>query len=211
MPRLPRKWRGTFWWVGLAALGGAFFVLAGPIWLPAVGRALVLGGSDAKNAVVTAEVLGIPDSPWIGEGVGSDRVLVAADWIGAGRARLVVMTCGLVYGISGCEKAQESLVARGRPKLPMREVPLPSSPAEVEAVAMLSEISRMGARSVIILADSLDSRRLNRLYQREGRTRGIQVTVLSISNPRFDPAQWWRSREGRKAVVFEWCQWVGIP
>lgn len=211
MPRLPRKWREAFRWVAFAALCCALVILTGPVWLSAIGRSLVLEGSDAKSATVTAEVLGIPDSPWIGEGVGSDRVLFAADWIKEGRAKLVVMTCGTVYGVSGCEKAQEALLALGYPKLPMREVALPASPDEVEAAALLAEVSRAGAESAIILADSLDSRRLNRVYQRQGRKLGIKITVVSVSNPNFDPAKWWRLREGRKAVLSELCQWVGIP
>jgi len=121
------------------------------------------------------------------------------------------MTCGTAYGISGCEQEQEDLVTRGGTRLPLRAVPLTSSPSDVESAAMLAEMVRAGATSAIILASPLESRRLNRVYQREGNKRGIKVTVIAVPDPNFDPAQWWRVREGRKAVLFELCQWVGIP
>lgn len=121
------------------------------------------------------------------------------------------MTCGAPYGVSGCEKAQEDLESQGHPRLPLREVRQGSSPTDEEAAALLAEMVRAGVTSAIILANPLDSRRVNRVYQREGHKRGIKVTVVSVSNPHFDPARWWHIREGRKAVLFELCQWVGIP
>ena len=211
MPQQPWKWRGLFRWVGIAVLCIALCLLAAPVWLPAIGRWLVLTGSDAKDATVKAEVLGIPNSPWIGSGLGTDRLLFAADWIRQGRAKSIVMTCGTMYGISDCERAREALSAEGYPTLPMHEVRIHPSPAAIEAAALLAEVSRTGAGATIVLTDQLESRRLNRVYQREGRKHGIRITVVSVANPRFDPAQWWRSREGQKAVVFELCQWVGVP
>jgi hypothetical protein len=186
-------------------------IVAGPIWLPAIGRWLILSGGEANLSAARADVIGIPDSAWVSSTIGADRALFASEWIRQGRAQWVVMTCGPVYGVSGCELAQESLVARGKPKLPLREVPLPSSPAPVEAAALLAEVARMGAKSATILVDPLVSRRMNRVYQREGKKRGIEVTVLFVPYPGLRAADWWRMREARKAVLFELSQWAGIP
>jgi hypothetical protein len=109
------------------------------------------------------------------------------------------MTCGKVYGISGCDKAQEALLAHGYPKLPLSEVHVPSSPSEVEAAAILAEVSRIGAGSVIILANPLESRRLNRIYRKDGKKRRIRIEVVSVSDRDFDPGDWWRLREGAQA------------
>jgi hypothetical protein len=185
--------------------------VTGPIWLPAIGRWLVLDWADASLSTARADAIGIPDSAWISSPISADRALFADEWIRQGRAQWMVMTCGPVYGVSGCELVQESLIARGQPKLPLRVVPLPSSPAPVEAAALLAEMSRMGAKSAVILVDPLVSRRLNRVYQREGKKRGLEVTVLFVPVPGFRADDWWRTRESRKAVVFELSQWAGIP
>jgi hypothetical protein len=197
-------------------LGGGVAVIAisivtAPIWLPKIGRSLVLDVGDATLSSATADVVGVPDSAWISSAIGVDRVLFASGWIGSGRAEVVVMTCGSVYGISGCEMAQRDLAAQGKPRLPLREVPLPSSPTPVEAAALLAEVSRLGAKSAIILVDPLVSRRSNRVYQREGAKRGIHVTVLYVPDRDFAPEDWWRTREGQKAMVYELCQWIGFP
>jgi len=189
----------------------AICLAAAPVWLPLVGRCLVLAGSDATLSDATADVLGIPDSAWLSSSIGVDRVLFASGWIRSGRAKVVVMTCEAVYGISGCEMAQRELDATGQPRLPLREVHLPSSPTPVEAAALLAEVSRLGAKSAVILVDPLTSRRSNRVYQREGMKRGIQVRVLYAPVAGFRAADWWRTREGRKAVVYELCQWIGFP
>jgi hypothetical protein len=207
MPRALGKWR---WPIGILGMLVVCAALC-PVCLPAIGLWLVMDGDDANHSTGTADVLVVPDSPWLSAGVGVDRVPVASVWISEARAQLVVMTCGPVYGISGCERAQETLAQQGRPRLPLREVILTSSPSDVEAVAVATEISRLGARSAIVLVSPLESRRVNRIYRREGEKRGIAITVVPVSNPYFDPAHWWRLREGRKAVLFELSQWVGIP
>ncbi|MEI9971970.1 MAG: hypothetical protein WDO73_07865 [Ignavibacteriota bacterium] len=81
----------------------------------------------------------------------------------------------------------------------------------MEATALLGEISRLGGRSAIILVNPLESRRLSGIYRREAARRHIHVEVVQVVVPGFNPAGWWRLREGRKAVAFELCQWVGFP
>ncbi len=68
--------------------------------------------ADVERTTATADVLGIPDAPWLPSTIASDRVAVASDWVRKGRAKIVVMTCGQVYGISGCDKAQEGAGCR---------------------------------------------------------------------------------------------------
>ena len=187
------------------------WVASYPVWLPAIGLSFVMDGADADHAATSAEVLAVPESSWFSTGAGADRVSVASDWVREGRAHLVVMSCAAYYGVSGCERAQQALVQQGRPRLPLQEVTLPSSPSDVEAAAIVAAISRLGARSAIVLVNSLESRRLNRIYRREGEKQGIAITVAPVSNPDFDPAHWWRLREGRKAVFFELSQLVGFP
>jgi hypothetical protein len=80
---------------------------------------------------------------------------------------------------------------------------VPSSSSDVEAAAILAEVSRIGTGSAIILANPLESRRLNRIYRKEDKKRGIRIEVVSVSDRDFDPGDWWRLREGRKAVAFE--------
>jgi hypothetical protein len=47
--------------------------------LPAIGLSLVMAGSDADHHAKAADVLAIPDSPWLGTSIGVDRVSVASD------------------------------------------------------------------------------------------------------------------------------------
>jgi hypothetical protein len=179
-------------------------------WLPTVGTSLVLAVRAPKNAG-SFDILAIPNSQWLPTGFGSNRAEFASEWIRTRHTSIVVMTCGRVYDVSGCEMAQNSLVAAGLPKLPLREVPLPSSPSEVEAAAIMAEIQRLGSRSAVILVNPLESRRLNRVYREAAMKVGIAVDVVSVADPHFDPARWWQMREGRKAVAYELFQWVGIP
>src|SRR5512140_1630115 len=125
MTRHLRRWSLLGRLLGIAALGLAIAIVAGPIWIPAIGRALVLDDGRVEQGSPSAEVLAVPASPWLSDGPSFARLARPAGLMREGRAKSVVMTCLAAYGVSGCELAQRQLTARGYPRLPMREVPLP--------------------------------------------------------------------------------------
>lgn len=206
-----RKRRWTVYSLIIAAVCVALAIVTGPIWLPAIGRSLVLADRQPEDGALTVEVLAVPASPWVPRGPSFARLVRAADLIRGGRATRVVMTCGTVYGVSGCELAQRELTARSYPRLPMSEVSLESSPDVVEADAILDEVSRIGVKSVAVLVAPFESRRLNRVYRREGDKRGIKAIIIPVADPGFDPGAWLTSRELRKDVAYELFQWIGVP
>jgi uncharacterized SAM-binding protein YcdF (DUF218 family) len=176
-----------------------FLYFAADFWLPAVGRLLIWddGRAPADIAVVLA-----------GDFTGS-RLKGAADLVRSGLAPMVLVSGpGELYGVNEADAAIRLITAQGYPAEWFVPVRHESTSTRQEGRVLLDEMARRHVRSVNLVTSNFHTRRARRIYLELERERGggPQIRMVAIPNVDYDPAAWWRTREGRKVAFFEWTK-----
>ena len=146
---------------------------------------------------------------------GSDgmRIITAAGLVKDGYAPLVLVSGpGGNYGWYECDLAIPFAVKRGFPNSYFAHLEhLAHSTAE-EAQAVIPELRRRGAKSVLLVTSNYHTRRAANIF----RAGAPEITFIPIAAPDkyFTPDGWWHSREGQKTFLTEWektvAVWVGL-
>ncbi len=76
-----------------------------------------------------------------------------------------------------------------------------------EAAAMLPELQRRGVRKVLIVSVRTHTRRARAIYSRLPHD-GIEFLYASAEDPSFRLREWYKTREGKKAVLLEWLKLI---
>ena len=194
-PRFP--YRLLFAIVALAAI---VYATSG-VWLAALGRGLIYndGPGKADIAVVLA-----------GDYTGG-RIVAAAELTRKGYVPLVLVSGPPgFYGLNEADAAIRFITAKGYPAawfVPLRHTGLST---QAEAGFVLNDLQRRGVHSFILVTSNYHSRRARRLFLKAEKKRGGGPELRAFAAPdgRYDPAAWWRSREGRKIAFLEWTKTV---
>lgn len=172
-------------------------------WLPWWGEHLVHAGDPVKaDAIVVLA----------GDSTGS-RILKGAELAKAGYAPVV-----LVSGPTGFFDGHESDYAiafamkRGYPASMFAAVPNASRSTVEEAQVMVDAMRARGIKSFLLLTSDYHTRRAAGIYRRYAT--GLEMHVVKADSPEFDYHHWWKQREGRKTIFFEWSKtvagWLGM-
>jgi len=186
--------------IAIAVISAVLYFGAG-LWLPAVGRALVYddGTGQADIAIVLA-----------GDFTGH-RLTGGAELARQGLVPLVLVSGppGL-YGINEADAGIGFIVAKGYRAdwfVPQRHT---ASSTREEAHVLLTELARRKVRTVDLVTSNFHTRRARRIFLDVERERGggPTIRVVAVADPIYDPAAWWRSREGRKTAFLEWTKTI---
>jgi len=184
----------------LAALALVLYFSA-PIWLGALGRALVFDEGPAPADA--ALVLG-------GDFTGA-RILRAAQLVRSGFVPVVLVSGPVgMFGLNEADAAIHFITARGCPAewfIPVRHT---ATSTREEANVLLAELARRNLHSVDIVTSNFHSRRARRVFLEVEKQRGggPRIRMIAAADPDYDPASWWRTREGRKTAFYEWTKTV---
>ncbi len=191
-----------FGWAAVAVLAAAA-ALTYPLWLAALGESLVRvdDPAPADVAVVLA-----------GDGFGH-RILRGAELARQGLVPLVLVSGpDSFYGFNEAELAIPFAVRAGYPERWFVAVPHRSRSTAEEAAAIAAELRRRGVASCALVTSSYHTRRAGRLFRAAAPE--VRFRVIAAQDEHFRPAQWWRSREGRKIFALEWIKtvscWLGL-
>lgn len=183
----------------------AFAVLAAVLyfgagwWLPAFGRLLIHddGPAPADIAVILA-----------GDYTGA-RALRAAELLRAGMVpRVMVSGPPGMYGVNEADAAVRFLAARGYPENAFLPVYHTATSTREEAHILLAELARLHVRRFLLVTSNYHTGRARRLFLSVERERGggPEFRTVAAADPLYDPARWWRYREGCKTAFFEWSK-----
>jgi len=141
------------------------------------------------------------------------RILTAARLVKDGYAPVALVSGPSgVYGWYECDLAIPFAVKRGFPEGYFAHVEHNAKSTAEEAQAVVPEIRRRGAKTVLLVTSNYHTRRAANLF----RAAAPDLTFIPIAAPDqdFTPDTWWHSREGQKTFLMEWektiAVWVGL-
>jgi uncharacterized SAM-binding protein YcdF (DUF218 family) len=199
---LSRIRRGAILWP-LAVL----VALAAAVWFlhqPALRQAGVF--LDAGEAPVRADAILVLAGGWTGE-----RMLKAGELIRAGFApKAYVSGPGAYYDRNECELAIPFAVSRSFPAEWFECLPNNARSTRDEARILMPELERRGIRTLLLVSVRTHLRRARWLFEKQ-RPAGMRIHYTGADHPAFRLEEWYRNREGRKAVVMEWIKILSLP
>ena len=133
------------------------------------------------------------------------RILRAAELVKDGYASKVLVSgpAGL-YGQHESDLAIPFAVKHGYPLASFIPVPHNAHSTEEEAQALLPEIEKFHARTVIVVTSDYHTRRALRVLHAQWP--GIEIHMVAAADEFFSPYGWWHTREGRKTFFLEWTK-----
>jgi uncharacterized SAM-binding protein YcdF (DUF218 family) len=191
-----RKWVAAF--VLLSAL-----ILSHTLWLAALGGWLVR--TDPPAPADVALVLAGDKSGY--------RILKAAEMVRQGYTKTVLVSGPEgMYGYNEAELAIPFAVRSGYPPSWFVAAPNQSFSTREEALALIGELHKRGVHTCLLVTSDYHTRRAGGIYR--AAAPDVDFRVVGALTPLFDPADWWRTREGRKCFFLEWTKtvtgWFGV-
>lgn len=169
--------------------------VASPLWLRAIGAALIRddGPAKADAAVVLA------GDQW------GNRILKGAELVRDGYVPVVFVSGPPYYAEHESEAAIRMAVAHGYPREWFISAPNDALSTREEARAMLEELRRRGVRRFLLVTSDYHTARAARIYRDAERSMGgePEFRVVAAPDKHFHKEGWWRTREGLKTVFFE--------
>lgn len=200
--RLSRRQRGALLWPLVALLGLALI-----LWFlsePALRQAGLF--LDAGAAPVRADAILVLAGGWTGE-----RMIKAGELIRAGYApKAYVSGPPSYYGHNECQLAIPFAAARGFPAEWFECLPNNASSTRDEARLLLPELERRGVKTLLLVSVRTHLRRARWFFEKL-RPATMRIHYTGADHPAFRLEQWYKHREGRKAVVLEWIKILSLP
>jgi len=181
---------------------GVFLIAVLWLWprcLPAIGTALVENDGPAKADI--GVVLG--GDYW------GDRIETAARLIRQGYIpQALISGPPGFYGMHECDLAIPFVVRQGYPERDFIPLPHNALSTREEAAVLLPELRRRKVASYLLITSDFHTRRAARTFRHEGRLLGYEPSMRVVTAPDalFRIDRWWQTREGQKAVFFEWAK-----
>ncbi|MBL0160485.1 MAG: YdcF family protein [Bryobacterales bacterium] len=177
---------GVLWWQRTAILASA-------------GTFLNVGEAPRK-----ADVIVVLAGGWEGGG----RVLKAGELVRAGYAPYALMSGPRsFYNQPECSAALPFAVQSGFPAEYFQCAPNHALNTEEEASALLAELQRRKVKSFLVVSVDSHLRRASAIFRRK-LPEGMEIHFVSSESPGFRLAEWWKTREGRKAFFLEWTKLI---
>ena len=179
----------------------AILYLARPLWLRALGRALVDDEGPAK-----ADIAVVLAGDYTGHRIDQAAGLVRKGYVP------VVLVDGPPDFFGGHEStlAIQYEVAKGSPAAWFIDFPIQATSTQAEANLVVPELRRRNIHSYLLVTSDFHSARAARIFRATQRQLGYDAAMrVVVSHGRdFNPDNWWQSREGKKAAFIEWCKTV---
>ncbi len=196
-----RRVRFFLWLAPVLAIG--VFAAASPLWLPAVGERLV-----RSDAPVKADAIVVLAGDQFG-----NRILKACELLREGYApsALVDGPC-CFYGAFESDLAIPFASKAGCASDRLIPLPMRATNTTDEAAEVAAELRRRGVRSFLVVTSDYHTRRAAAAFRRVADPAAFRV--VAAPDKYFRAGEWWRDREARKIVFFEWSKtvasWVGL-
>jgi len=189
----------------LLALAALLLVLylARPLWLRALGHALVHDDGPAK-----ADIAIVLAGDYLGH-----RMDKAADMVRQGYVPAVIVDGPTgFYGTNESTIAIQYVVAKGNPAAWFIDLPIKATSTQEEASQIVPELRRRNIRSYLLVTSDFHSGRAARIFRATQRALGYNAAmrVVVAHDEEYGPDDWWHTREGKKAVFFEWAKTIGM-
>lgn len=176
-------------------LFAALLAMAAPLWLPAVGTALVVADPLAPADAVV---------PLAG---GTKRARYAASlqrgghalWLIAADIRLLAP-----FGRLGSEHSRPIAIAAGVPPWQIFETDRVVRSTYAELLAIRDLAAARGWRSLIVVTSPEHTRRTRLMVREIFASSGIAVAVRPVVGFGYDPARWWRDPFERRLTLSEY-------
>lgn len=185
-------------WLAAAIVVLVIMLLRVPI-LTALGSHLVRAESPRKADIALV----------LAGGSDGRRILAAADLIKNGYARVALISGPSgVYGWYECDLAIPFAVKAGFPESYFAHAENDARSTADEAAALIPELRRRGAHTVLLVTSNYHTRRAANLF----RAAAPDLTFIPIAAPDrdFTPDGWWHTRDGEKTFLIEWEKTVAV-
>lgn len=147
-----------------------------------------------------AEAIVVIAGGWRGE-----RIVAAANLKERGFAPLVVVSgAAQFYGQGECPASIDFIRRMGISTEGYVCADSKASSSEEEAAALANFLRGRGLKRVLVVSCDTHMRRVSRLWRK--RAPDLDLTFIPAPSPNFDLKRWYKTREGRKAVVLEWSK-----
>ena len=179
----------------------ALVYLSHPLWLSALGSALVFDEGPAKAETVVV----LAGDYW------GHRIEKAADLVRAGYAPSVLVSGPPgFYGVNESEAAIQFAVRKGYPATWFIAVPHSATSTRDEAAVMLAELRRRNIHSFLLVTSNFHTARARRIFLETERAMGggPGMRVVACPDQFYTADSWWRRREGRKIALMEWTKTI---
>jgi len=181
----------------VAATAIVLLYLSRETWLAWPALLLIDGQPPEK-----AEAIVVLAGDWTG-----GRVLKAAGLVRDGYAPLAYLSGPTAqYGRNEGQLALEFAVSKGFPESSFRIIFGRADSTRQEAGVIWPHLQRQGIRRFLIVTSELHTGRAARVYRSV--VKGAAFSMVAAPSPGFDAKFWWKRREGRKALFFEWSKTV---
>ena len=186
--------------IGVLVVAGIASVSA-PLWLPVVGRALVVDDGPAKADLAVV----------LGGDLSGGRIAAAGELIRKG-----YVPAALISGPDGLYDRHESdfeiayAVRLGYPAKWFIPLPHEAHSTRDEAVVVLKDLHRRGVHSILLVTSDFHTRRAARIFRAAERAQDADIAIRSVAvhGKAFQPDSWWKSREGREVAFLEWTKTI---
>jgi uncharacterized SAM-binding protein YcdF (DUF218 family) len=179
-------------------------VLVWLLWEPALRQAGLF--LDAGQPPRRADAILVLAGGW-----GGERILKAGELIRSGIAPKAFLSGPRVfYGRSECDLAIPFAASHGYPAEWFECLPNDALSTRDEARLLLPELERRGVRTLLVVSVRTHLRRARWIFDKR-RLASMQISYTGADAPWFRLEEWYRHREGWKAVVMEWIKVLSLP
>jgi uncharacterized SAM-binding protein YcdF (DUF218 family) len=202
MPSRPRSSRGAI--LLPLAVVVCLALLVWLLWEPALRQAGLF--LDAGQPPRRADAILVLAGGW-----GGERILKAGELIRSGIAPKAFLSGPRVfYGRSECDLAIPFAVSHGYPAEWFECLPNDALSTRDEARLLLPELERRGVHTLLVVSVRTHLRRARWIFDQR-RPPTMQIFYTGADAPWFRLEEWYRHREGWKAVVMEWIKVLSLP
>ncbi|WP_321477482.1 YdcF family protein [uncultured Paludibaculum sp.] len=143
---------------------------------------------------------------WAGE-----RVMRGGQLARAGYVPLVLLSGPQsFFGQSECVPAMTFAMKQGFDPAWFQCIENDSTSTKGEAITILHDLRRRGLKKVLIVSVASHLRRARRVYQTDAPA-DLEMHFVAADPPGFKLHEWYKSREGRKAIFFEYTKYLSAP
>jgi uncharacterized SAM-binding protein YcdF (DUF218 family) len=141
-------------------------------------------------------------------GLDGGRILKAGELVRAGFATYALVSGPhSYYDQPECSAALPFAVRKGYPSEYFQCATINAKSTEEEAKALVPELQRRQVKKLIVVSVDTHLRRARGIYRRQ-LPAGMEAHFVASESPGFRLSEWWRAREGRKAVLLEWTKLI---
>jgi uncharacterized SAM-binding protein YcdF (DUF218 family) len=108
------------------------------------------------------------------------------------------------YGLHEDDLAIAWAVKQGYPASYFIPLPMKATSTREEAEIALPRLRRDGIRNLLIVTSDYHTGRARRVWRKEAPD--MNITMVGAPDHLFELRNWWRTREGQKAVFYEWSK-----